>query len=142
MRAKGHLSPWRELGYSPAPNPQIRQAQLYSYANSIIGVGSWVLLAIARATGIWNAAVPLYANWWTPVRSGLVIVGYAVAGWRLGRRDPRGALLALGLFAWSAAAPILTGHVLNLRVALALIGIVLIVRAAGPLHLISARPVG
>ncbi len=141
MRAKRHLSPWRELGYAPAPNRQIRQAQLYSYANSIVGAASWGLLAIARATGIWNAAVPLYSNWWTPVLSGLVVVGYAVAGWRLGRRDPRGALLALGLFAWSATVPILTGHVLNLRVALALIGIVLIARAAGPLHLTSTRPV-
>jgi hypothetical protein len=129
------------MGFVPGDDPRVRHARDYTFVCCGLGVLSWALLALTRGVGIWNAAVPQLLHWWTPVLGGLSTILYGVAGWGIGRRDPRAAALALALFGWRILSAMLTGRPLSISTAIGLLGIGLIVRAAQPLGLPSRRTV-
>jgi hypothetical protein len=99
------------------------------------------MLAVLRGVGIWSSAVPLFSHWWSPALSGLLTILYGIAGWGIGRRDPRAVGLALALFGWRILGAVLAGHLVSVDTLIGLLGIGLVLRAAQSLGSSSPRPV-
>jgi hypothetical protein len=71
---------------------------------------------------------------------GLFLFLYAVAAWRISRREAVGGYLAILLFLYQIVTAVVNGRVVNFGVGYACLGIFLILRAAEPLGMrLSAR---
>lgn len=127
------------MGHVRGHDARISHARLFTLLPCIVGLGGASLLAVAVALHLISINGPLYTRWWQPVLGALVAVLYGIAGWRIGRRDPRGGWLALALFGWRLAADLWTGHLVSVGALYATIGMLLIWRAAEPLRLRAPR---
>ena len=124
---------------------RIRHARDFTMLCAGLGVLGWLFFAGLRLLGPRSVPFLLGLNWWTPLASLGITFLYAVAAYGMGRREYRAGLLALALYGWrllsisSSTHPFRVGVLINLAVGI--IGITLVLRAAGPLRLRFPRPV-
>ncbi len=133
------------MGFVPTDHVRVRQAQNFTLLCAGLNVLGWGLIIGLRVVG--PRSVPLFIglHWWTSLVSLGIAMLYAIAGWGIGRRDPRAGLLALALFSWRLIGLILAAHPWRAgafaSVAIGIIGVMLVLRAATPLRLRFPRPV-
>jgi hypothetical protein len=108
-----------------------------SCAGSLLGLVVGVVAIVLGRVEVWSA---LAAH---PVRalvSLAILALYVTAAVWTGQRRAAGGVLALALLGYSVVAHILSGHIVNWHMAWAILGIVLIVRAAHALNLAFIAP--
>ncbi len=133
------------MGFEPTGDVRVRQAKYFTLLCAGLNVLGWGLIIGLRLVG--PRSVPLFVglHWWTPLLSLGIAMLYAIASWGIGRRDPRAGVLALALFGWRLIGLVLSAHPWRAgafaSVAIGIIGVVLVLRAAGPLRLRFPRPV-
>jgi hypothetical protein len=124
---------------------RIRHARDFTMFCAGWGVFGWLLFVGLRV--LRPRPVPFMAGltWWTPLESLGIACFYAVAAHGIERRDSRAGLLALTLYGWRLLNIAPARHLFRVGVlvnlAISVIGITLVLRAAGPLRLRLSRPV-
>jgi len=133
------------MGFVPGTNVRIRHARAFTMFCAGWIVFGWLVFAGLRLLGSHSVPFMLGLNWWTPLAGLGIAFLYAVAAHGIGRRDSRAGLLALALYGWRLLNVASAGHLFSVGVLVNLtvgvIGITLVLRAAGPLRLRLPRPV-
>lgn len=133
------------MGFVPGTNERISHARNFTTFCATLGVLGWLFVAGLRVLSPRPVPFMLGLNWWTPLASLGSTFLYAVAAHGIGRRDSRAGLLALALHGWRLLSIAAARHLFRVGVlvnlAVGVIGITLVLSAAGPLRLRCPRTV-